>query len=181
MISKKSVRAILLAHSTHRGSGIAHRSWTSKLAEPHAEICYTPPYIKRSRARYGRYKQIHKASTVYYILGYDWIYQIPMSQERALSKRFSYVMQPHPRYPWLGSAMWSSTAKIAKIFQTHNNVLLVTFTMATALSFKEKKMTKVPLPDSVRIGQVSLAVFQTVIFFLKSIFFIFGLKIVSAV
>ena len=76
--------------------------------------------------------------------------------------------------------MWSSTAKIAKIFQTHNNVLLVTFTMATALSFKEKKMTKAPLPDSVRIGQVSLAVFQTVIFFLKSIFFIFGLKIVSA-
>ena len=34
----------------------------------------------------------------------------------------------------------------------------------TALSFKEKKMTKAPLPDSVRIGQVSLAVFQTVIF-----------------
>ena len=31
-------------------------------------------------------------------------------------------------------------------------------------------MSKAPLPDSVRIGQVSLAVFQAVIFFLKSIF-----------
>ena len=31
-------------------------------------------------------------------------------------------------------------------------------------------MSKAPLPDSVRIGQVSLAVFQTVIFFLKSNF-----------
>ena len=29
-------------------------------------------------------------------------------------------------------------------------------------------MTKAPLPDSVRIGKVSLAVFQTVTFFLKS-------------
>ena len=38
----------------------------------------------------------------------------------------------------------------------------------TALSFKKKKMTKAPLPDSVRIGKVSLAVFQTVTFFLKS-------------
>ena len=47
---------------------------------------------------------------------------------------------------------------------------------ATALSFKEKKMTKAPLPDSVRIGQVSLAVFQTVIFFLKSNFFHFWAK-----
>ena len=28
-------------------------------------------------------------------------------------------------------------------------------------------MSKAPLPDSVRIGQVPLAVFQTVIFFLK--------------
>ncbi|MCI5581405.1 MAG: hypothetical protein MR387_08975 [Phocaeicola plebeius] len=48
--------------------------------------------------------------------------------------------------------------------------------MDTALSFKEKKMTKAPLPDSVRIGQVSLAVFQTVIFFLKSNFFHFWAK-----
>ena len=31
-------------------------------------------------------------------------------------------------------------------------------------------MSKAPLPDSVRIGQVPLAVFQTVIFFLKSNF-----------
>ena len=31
-------------------------------------------------------------------------------------------------------------------------------------------MSKAPLPDSVRIGQVSLAVFQAVIFFLKSNF-----------
>ena len=31
-------------------------------------------------------------------------------------------------------------------------------------------MSKAPLPDSVRIGQVSLAVFQTVTFFLKSNF-----------
>ena len=28
-------------------------------------------------------------------------------------------------------------------------------------------MSKAPLPDSVRIGQIPLAVFQTVIFFLK--------------
>ena len=55
-----------------------------------------------------------------------------------------------------------------------------TLAKTTALSFEEKKMTKAPLPDSVRIGQVSLAVFQTVIFFLKSIFFIFGLKTISA-
>ena len=48
--------------------------------------------------------------------------------------------------------------------------------MPTALSFKETKMTKVPLPDSVRIWQVSLVVFQTVIFFLKSIFFHFWAK-----
>ena len=46
----------------------------------------------------------------------------------------------------------------------------------TALSFKEKKMTKAPLPDSVRIGQVSLAVFQIVIFSLKSNFFHFWAK-----
>ena len=31
-------------------------------------------------------------------------------------------------------------------------------------------MSKAPLPDSVRIGQVPLAVFQTVTFFLKSNF-----------
>ena len=42
-------------------------------------------------------------------------------------------------------------------------------TNSTALSFKENKMTKAPLPDSVRIGQVSLAVFQTVIFFLTQV------------
>ena len=49
-------------------------------------------------------------------------------------------------------------------------------TNSTALSFKENKMTKAPLPDSVRIGQVSLAVFQIVIFFLKSNFFHFWAK-----
>ena len=46
----------------------------------------------------------------------------------------------------------------------------------TALSFKEKKMSKAHLPDSVRIGQVSLAVFQIVIFSLKSNFFHFWAK-----
>ena len=53
---------------------------------------------------------------------------------------------------------------------------MILFLFPTALSFKEKKMTKAPLPDSVRIGQVSLAVFQTVIFFLKSNFFHFWAK-----
>lgn len=62
------------------------------------------------------------------------------------------------------------------LLQRRNSVKNGGFLKSTALSFKEKKMTKAPLPDSVRIGQVSLAVFQTVIFFLKSNFFHFWAK-----
>ena len=74
----------------------------------------------------------------------------------------------------------ATKCNIQRKFTNFGSYTQRTLAKTTALSFKEKKMTKAPLPDSVRIGQVSLAVFQIVIFFLKSIFFIFGLKIVSA-
>ena len=67
-------------------------------------------------------------------------------------------------------------AKISHFSELSNFLSEKSSVCNTALSFKEKKMTKAPLPDSVRIGQVSLAVFQTVIFFLKSNFFHFWAK-----
>ena len=62
------------------------------------------------------------------------------------------------------------------VLPNHPKKLMILFLFPTALSFKEKKMTKAPLPDSVRIGQVSLAVFQIAIFSLKSNFFHFWAK-----
>ena len=66
--------------------------------------------------------------------------------------------------------------KSTTFYRITQTKLMILFLFPTALSFKEKKMTKAPLPDSVRIGQVSLAVFQIVIFSLKSNFFHFWAK-----
>ena len=93
---QKKRETVLVARPTHRGSGIAHRSWTSKLAEPHAEYD-TSTDNARALSAYWRWLLIFAlASTVCYILGYDWIYQIPMSQERASSKRFPKMSLPKP-------------------------------------------------------------------------------------
>ena len=70
----------------------------------------------------------------------------------------------------------ATKCNIQRKFTNFGSYTQRTLAKTTALSFKEKKMTKAPLPDSVRIGQVSLAVFQIVIFFLKSNFFHFWAK-----
>lgn len=53
------------------------------------------------------------------------IYQISESQERASSKRFSYVCRPSRIAHDRASAMRSATAKLAKIFQIYNSVLRI--------------------------------------------------------
>ena len=85
-------------------------------------------------------------------------------------------MKPLDHRRSIDAYKFNHTANVIKKIVPQGSILEQLMNFATALSFKEKKMTKAPLPDSVRIGQVSLAVFQTVIFFLKSNFFHFSAK-----
>ena len=85
-------------------------------------------------------------------------------------------MKPLDHRRSIDAYKFNHTANVIKKIVPQGSILEQLMNFATALSFKEKKMTKAPLPDSVRIGQVSLAVFQTVIFFLKSNFFHFWAK-----
>jgi len=53
------------------------------------------------------------------------IYQISESQERAPSKRFSYVCRPSRIARDRASAMRSATAKLKKLFQFYNRTLKI--------------------------------------------------------
>ena len=90
-------------------------------------------------------------------------------------------MKPLDHRRSIDAYKFNHTANVIKKIVPQGSILEQLMNFATALSFKEKKMTKAPLPDSVRIGQVSLAVFQTVIFFLKSIFYFWAKNRISRV
>ena len=82
------VRAVLIARSTHRGSGIAHRSWTSKLAEASRRICVkTPTADAHAPADGGIYISTRHLPFATFLTVIE-IFQVSDSQERAPSKRF---------------------------------------------------------------------------------------------
>ena len=100
VINKKSVRAVLVARSACRGSGIAHHGRTSKKKKPHAEYEYSKYYCQTMYFAWIYISIRHLLFASF--LTMNEIYQISTSQERAQVNAFYYVcippLEPRPGF-----------------------------------------------------------------------------------
>ena len=115
---KKSVRAITFARPACWGPGIALWSRTSKLQKPHADMIYYK-YVINTTCLWIYHTTRHLLSASF--LTPNEIFQVSTSQERASSKRFSYVCFPPTEPRWLLRTV--SDANLVKYFGLNNNRL----------------------------------------------------------
>ena len=99
LINKKSVRVIPDTRPACWDPGIAHLSWTSKLAEPHAE-CIKRHGTALPCCLVTEYTFPHKSSTICYILDWDWSFPGFNKPRKSVSKRFSICLHTHPHCPF---------------------------------------------------------------------------------
>ena len=118
---RKSVRAVLVARSTLRGSGIAHHCRTSKLAEASRRICYMS-IPNDLTLLWTEYTYPHKPSTVCYNLDNDLKFTRfrRVKKERRVNAFHYFCCRPTRKAHSRAPAIRSATAKLATNFHIRN-------------------------------------------------------------
>ena len=115
---QKKRETVLVARPTHRGSGIAHRSWTSKLAEPHAEYD-TSTDNARALSAYWRWLLIFALAST--CLLHSWLQLLKFSRfqiakkERRVNAFPNVFAESLPRCPLPGCVWLSAKANLHSI------------------------------------------------------------------